>query len=86
MNVDEALLYLENLEVSFSDDKEIESNEDRDFVSRGELVILPLEDNGDGESDTDSADEDEESPSKLSRKQTGVSKSKCFCENIAFKC
>ena len=40
MNVDETLLYLENLEVSFSDDKEIESNEDRDFVSRGELVIF----------------------------------------------
>ena len=69
MNVDEALLYLENLEVSFSDDEEIESDEDRDFVSRGELFILPPEDNGDGESDADSADEDEESPSTLSRKQ-----------------
>ena len=69
MNVDEALLYLENLKVSFSDDKEMQSNEDRDFVSRGELVILPPEDNGDGESDADLADEDEESPSTLSRKQ-----------------
>ena len=49
MNVDEALLYLENVEVSFSDDEDIESDEDRDFVSRGELVTLPPEDNGDGE-------------------------------------
>ena len=48
MNVDKALLYLENVEVS-SDDEEIESDEDRDFVSRGELVTLPQEDNGDGE-------------------------------------
>ena len=69
MNVDEALLYLENLKVSFSDDKEMQSNEDRDFVLRGELVILPPEGDGDGESDADSADEDEESPSTLSRKQ-----------------
>ena len=63
------MLYLENLEVSFSDDEEIESDEDRDFVSRGELFILPPEDNGDGELDADSADDDEESPSTLSRKQ-----------------
>ena len=69
MNVDEALLYLENVRVSFSDDKEIESDEDRDFVSRGEVIILPLEDNGDGESDADLADEYEESPSTVSRKQ-----------------
>ena len=69
MNVDEALLYLENLEVSFSDDEEIESDEDRDFASRGELVTLPPEDNGDGESDADLAGEEEESPSALNRKQ-----------------
>ena len=69
IDVDEALVYLENLEVSFSDDEEIESDEDRDFVSRGELVILSPEDNGDEESDADSADEETESPSTLSRKQ-----------------
>ena len=69
MNVDEALLYLENVRVSFSDDKEIENDEDRGFISRGEVVILPLEDNGDGESDADLADGYEESPSTVSRKQ-----------------
>ena len=69
MNVDEVLLYLVNLEVSFSDDEEIESDEDRDFVSRDELLILTPDNNGDGESDADSADEDKESPSTLSRKQ-----------------
>ena len=69
IDVDEALVYLENLEVSFSDDEKIESDEDRDFVSRSELVILSPEDNGDGESDADSADEEAESPSTLSRKQ-----------------
>ena len=69
MNVDEVLLYLINLEVSFSDDEEIESDEDRDFVSRDELLILTPDNNGDGESDADSADEDKESPSTLSRKQ-----------------
>ena len=68
MNVDEALLYLENPEVSFSDEK-IENDEDRDFVWKDELVILTPEDNGDRESDADSAYEDEESPSTLSRKQ-----------------
>ena len=69
MNVDEVLLYLVNLEVSFSDDEEIESDEDRDFVSRDELPILTPDNNGDGESDADSSDEDKESPSTLSRKQ-----------------
>ena len=69
MNVDEVLLYLVNLEVSFSDDEEIESDEDRDFVSRDELLILTSDNNGDGESDADSSDEDKESPSTLSRKQ-----------------
>ena len=39
--VDEAFLYLEYLEISFLDDEEIESDEDRDVASRGELVILP---------------------------------------------
>ena len=41
MNVDEALLYSDSLKVSFSDDEDVESDEDRDFVSRGELVIFP---------------------------------------------
>ena len=68
MNIDEPLLYLENLEVSFSDDKEIKSDEDRDFISRGELAILPTEHNEDGTSDAYFADDDEESPSTLSRK------------------
>ena len=53
MNVGEALPYLENLEVSFSDDEEIESDEVKGFVPIGELVILPPENNGDGESDAD---------------------------------
>ena len=69
MNVGEALPYLENLEVSFSDDEETESDEVKGFVSRGEPVILLPENNGDGESDADSADEDEENPSTLTRKQ-----------------
>lgn len=53
MNVDEALLYLENLEVSFSDDADIDSDDMSDFVSRGELVIVPPEDYGDKETGPD---------------------------------
>ena len=67
MNVDEALLFLENLEVS--DSNETDSEDDMDYVARGELVILPPEDHGAGESEADSGDENEENPSALSRKQ-----------------
>ena len=47
MNVHEALEYLKNLDVSSDDD--LSDNED--FISRGRLVILPL--NNEGDRDTD---------------------------------
>ena len=50
MNVREALEYLENLEVSSEDD----SSDDEDFISRGILVIFPLNDEGDRDTDEDS--------------------------------
>lgn len=55
MNVDEALIYLENLEVL--DNSETKSEDEMDFVARGELVILPLEDHGAEESGEDSGDD-----------------------------
>ena len=54
MNVHEALEYLENLEVSLED-----AYEDEDFMSRGRLVILPPNDQGDRDTDEDSGDENE---------------------------
>ena len=54
MNVHEALEYLENLEVSLED-----AYEDEDFMSRGRLVILPPNDQGDTDTDEDSGDENE---------------------------
>ena len=54
MNVHEALEYLENLEVSLED-----AYEDEDFMSRGRLVILPPNDQGDRDTDEDSGDESE---------------------------
>ena len=54
MNVHEALEYLENLEVSLED-----TYEDEDFMSRGRLVILPPNDQGDTDTDEDSGDENE---------------------------
>ena len=54
MNVHEALEYFENLEVSLED-----AYEDEDFMSRGRLVILPPNDQGDRDTDEDSGDENE---------------------------
>ena len=54
MNVHEALEYFENLEVSLED-----AYEDEDFMSRGRLVILPPNDQGDTDTDEDSGDENE---------------------------
>ena len=54
MNVHEALEYFENLEVSLED-----AYEDEDFMSRGRLVILPPNDQGDRDTDEDSGDESE---------------------------
>ena len=55
MNVHEALEYLENLDVSSADD----SSHDKDFISKGRLVILPPNDKGDRDTDDDSGDENE---------------------------
>ena len=63
MNVREALEYLENLEVSSEDD----SSDDEDFISRGILVIFPLNDEGDRDTDEDSGDENELLPNNLNR-------------------
>ena len=65
MNVREALEYLENLEVSSEDD----SSDDEDFISRGILVIFPLNDEGDRDTDEDSGDENELLPNNLNRSQ-----------------
>lgn len=67
MNVDEALLYLENHEVS--DSYETEDENETDYVARGELVILPPAEQSGEESGEDSGDENEQNPNKLSRQQ-----------------
>lgn len=67
MNVDDALLYLENLDVSSSDDEDLGG--DDEYISRGELMIVPPENHGDGETDEDSGDENEMNANKLNRNQ-----------------
>ena len=47
MNVHKALEYLENLDASSEDDL----LDDEDFISRGRLVILPPNDDGDRDTD-----------------------------------
>ena len=63
MNVHEALEYLENLDVSSED---VLSDEE-DFISRGKLVILPQNDEGDRDTDEDSGDENEVLPNNLNK-------------------
>ena len=63
MNVHEALEYLENLDVSSED---VLSDEE-DFNSRGKLVILPQNDEGDRDTDEDSGDENEVLPNNLNK-------------------
>ena len=65
MNVHEALEYLENLDVSSEDDL----SDDEDFISRGRLVILPPNDEGDRDTDEDSGDENELLQNNLKRNQ-----------------
>ena len=65
MNVHEALEYLENLDVSSDDD--LSDNED--FISRGRLSILPLNNEGDKNTDEDSGDENKLLPNNLNRSQ-----------------
>ena len=47
MNVHKALEYLENLDASSEDDL----SDDEDFISRGRLVILSPNDDGDRDTD-----------------------------------
>ena len=65
INVHEAFEYLENLDVSSEDD----FCDDEDFISRGRLVILPSNDEGDRDTDEDSGDEKELLPNNLNRSQ-----------------
>ena len=53
MNVHEAPKYLENLHVSSEDDL----SDDEDFISRGRLVILPPNDEGNNYTNENSGDE-----------------------------
>ena len=64
-NVHEALEYLENLDASSEDDL----SDDEDFISRGRLVILPPNDEGDRGTNKDSGDQNELFPSNLNRSQ-----------------
>ena len=64
-NVHEALKYLENLDVSSEDNL----FDDEDFISRGKLIILPQNDEGDRDTDEDSGDENELLPNNLYRSQ-----------------
>ena len=58
MNVHDTLEFFENLDVSSEDN--LSDNED--FISRGRLFILPLNDEGDRDADEDSGDENEVLP------------------------
>ena len=64
MNVNEALEYLENLDVSSEDNLSEE-----DFFSMGWMVILPTNDKGDRDTDEDSGGENELLPNNLNRTQ-----------------
>ena len=63
MNVHEALKYLENLYISPQD--ELSDNEH--FISRGRLVFLPSNNEGDRDTDEGSGDENELLPNNLNR-------------------
>ena len=65
MNVHDALEYLENLEVSSDDETDDEDN----FVSRGNLFILPPAQVDGRDTDEDSGDEDELIPNNLNGNQ-----------------
>ena len=65
MNVHEALEYSETLDVSSEDDLP----DEEDLISRGRLVILPPNDDGDGDADEDSGGENELLPNNLNRSQ-----------------
>ena len=65
MNVNEALEYLENLDVSLEDDL----SDDGDLISRGRLVILPPNNEGYRNTDEDSEDENELLPNNKNRSQ-----------------
>ena len=65
INVHEALEYSENLDLSSEDD--LSDNEG--FISRGRLVILPPNDEGDRDPEEDSGDENELLPNNLNRSQ-----------------
>ena len=65
MNVHEALEYLENLDISSEDDLP----DDQDFISRGRLVILPPNDEGDRDTNEDSGDKNELLQNSLNRSQ-----------------
>ena len=67
MNVDQALEYLDNLEVS-SDGYSSDESSGGDFVSTAKLVLVPPKDNG-RETDEDSANKDDPSPSCLNKYQ-----------------
>ena len=65
MNFHKALEYLENLDESSEDDL----SDDEDFISRGRLVILPTNDEGDRYTYEDSGDENELLPNNLNRSE-----------------
>ena len=65
MNVHEAVEYLENIDVSSEDDL----YDNKDFISRGGLVILSPNNEGHRDTDGDSGDENELLPNNLSRSQ-----------------
>ena len=58
MNVHETLEFFENLDVSSEDN----FSDNEDFISRGRLFILPLNDEGDRDTDEDSGEENEVLP------------------------
>ena len=64
MNLHEALEYFENLDVFLEDDL----SDDEDFMSRGRVIILPLNNEGDrATDDEDPGDENELLPDNLNR-------------------
>ena len=64
LNVHEAPEYLENLYVSSEDDL----SDDEDFISRGRLVILPPNDEGNKHTNENSGDENELLLNNLNRR------------------
>ena len=74
MNVHETLEYLVHLDVSSEEDL----SDNNDFISRGRLVILTSNDEGDRDTNEDSGDEKEASPKQFEQQSTF---SLCYCSS-----